>query len=557
MQKNIFLKWILFLPLVFSLFFGCAGKDVKTTQGDPGALYQQGLNLFNKRNYGEALKIFEQLKSNFPDSPPYTIQAELKVGDCHFFKKEYLEAIAAYEEFKKIHPTHDEIPYVQYQIGMAYFNQMLSFDRDQTSTRKALSHFEYLIANYPPNLFTEKTIIKMDVCKKRLAGHEFYIGNYYYKRGNFQAAAVRFEELLKRFPKSPEEDETLYLLGESYFELEQWEKAKEAFAKMVNEYPKSSHYKEAKSILEKGRIEAEASPRKAKAEEAKKRSQPAEADPERVEVALIKFEDERKRPLSLDEKKIEPKKGEEEKVPPPDRDTSKKLVPPKEETKKTNLPLPQEQMQEDRTQATPEEAKRKEPAGSVGLTKEEGPKAETKIELTPHEEKRMAALPSAQSSLKKEEKPKKDNLLESGQDGFVDTSEPMDISSDRVEAHSRENLIVFKGNVVARQKDIVIYADSIEAVILKDGKGIERVIADGNVKIQQGLRAANCQRAVFYNLDQKVVLTGNPKVLEGKNIISGNEIVFDIQQNRIQVKGGMTERGKAKIDPEEVSEKEK
>jgi lipopolysaccharide export system protein LptA len=131
----------------------------------------------------------------------------------------------------------------------------------------------------------------------------------------------------------------------------------------------------------------------------------------------------------------------------------------------------------------------------------------------------------------------------------VDKSQPIDITSDRVETYSKENLIVFKGNVTARQKDIVIYADSLEAVIIEGGKGIERVTAGGSVKIQQGLRVANCQKAIFYNIDQKVVLTGDPKVWEGNDMVSGDEIVFDIEKNLIEVKGGPGGRGKAKIHP--------
>ena len=80
------------------------GKGVKTIEGDPEVLYRQGLSLFNKRDHPDALKKFEELKSSFPDSPPYTVWAELKVGDCHFFNKDYVEATAAYEEFKRYTP---------------------------------------------------------------------------------------------------------------------------------------------------------------------------------------------------------------------------------------------------------------------------------------------------------------------------------------------------------------------------------------------------------------------------------------------------------------------
>jgi len=110
-------------------------------------------------------------------------------------------------------------------------------------------------------------------------------------------------------------------------------------------------------------------------------------------------------------------------------------------------------------------------------------------------------------------------------------------------------LIVFKGNVTARQKDMVIYADALEALIIEGGKGIEKVTADGNVKIQQGLRVANCQKAIYYNLDRKVVLTGDPRVYEGENVVSGDEIIVDIERNRVEVKGGSSGRGKVKIQP--------
>jgi outer membrane protein assembly factor BamD len=398
------------MSIVPSLLFGCGGKgkEVKKIEGDPETFYQQGLVRFNKRDYSEALKKFEELKSNFPDSPPFTIWAELKVGDCHFLKEEYVEAIAAYEEFKKIHPSHEEIPYVQFQIGMSYYNQMLALDRDQTATKKALSNFEYLIVNYPPNLFTDKAKEKIGVCKQRLADHEFYIGNYYYKRGGFEAAASRFEGLLEKFPKSPEEDKTLYLLGRSYLELDQWQKAEWVFIRIVSEYPKSSHSKEAKAILEKGVTGTKASLRNTKTKESKKKGEMAETEPEAFPV---KFEEEGRQPLSFKEEK--------------------KVFSP-------------------------------------------SPSAETalKIEVKPDEEKRAAALPNSLASSGEKKKVKKSHL-ETKEDRWVDTvdrGQPIDITSDKVEAYWKENLIIFKGNVIARQKDIVIYADSIEAVIVEDGK---------------------------------------------------------------------------------------
>lgn len=167
------------------------------------------------------------------------------------------------------------------------------------------------------------------------------------------------------------------------------------------------------------------------------------------------------------------------------------------------------------------------------------------------EEQRPATIPSSVPYREKGATPKGVSPEDKGAK-LVDKSQPIDITSDKVEAYWKQNLIIFRGNVVARQKDMVIYADSIEAVTIEEGKGIERATAGGNVKIQQGLRVANCEKAVFYNLDQKVVMTGDPKVSEGENTVSGDEIIFDIDKNRVEVKGGSGGRGKAKIQPGEI-----
>jgi outer membrane protein assembly factor BamD len=565
MKKRIFLKWLIWVPITVSLLFGCGGKgkDLKKIEGDPEILYKQGLTRFNKRDYPEALKKFEELKSSFPDSPPYTVWAELKVGDCHFLKEEYVEAIAAYEEFKKIHPSHEEIPYVQFQIAMSYFNQMHSLDRDQTPTKKALSSFEYLIASYSPSLFTEKAKEKVAVCKKRLADHEFYIGNFYYKHGRFEAAAPRFEGLLEKFPKVPEEDKTLYLLGKSYIELDQWKKAELAFYKIVTEYPKSPHSQEAKEILDKGLAEREGSHRKTKA--AKKKNEGAAIEPD--QMTLIKFEEEGKQPVSLEEEKkidlrkegerstsravmgepVKPISPKDEATMPvslpaiePIQEDDARVLPPSVETNKIEPVLPVEPMKEDRVQVL------------LPLPSADTP---SKAEVKPDEEKRGAALPGTPALSKEKENVKKKVLPETNEAKLldsVDKSQPIDVTSDKVETYGKENLVIFKGNVIARQKDMVIYADSVEVLTSEDGKGIERVTAGGNVKIQQGLRVANCQKAVFYNLDQKLVLTGDPKVSEGDNVVLGDEIIFDIDKNRLEVKGGPSGRGKVKVQPGEI-----
>ena len=61
MKKRPIFSMIFFLLLVFILVIGCSGsKGLRTVEGDPGILYKQGLVLFNKGDYAEALTKFEE-----------------------------------------------------------------------------------------------------------------------------------------------------------------------------------------------------------------------------------------------------------------------------------------------------------------------------------------------------------------------------------------------------------------------------------------------------------------------------------------------------------------
>jgi lipopolysaccharide export system protein LptA len=302
--------------------------------------------------------------------------------------------------------------------------------------------------------------------------------------------------------------------------------------------------------------------RKTKAKEAKKKSKEAEEEPERI--TMVKFQEEGRQPISFKtERRVALRKTEERLASLPAANDSVKPVPPKGEAQK-EISVRIESLQEDRAQPIPPstEAKKVEPVISIEPKKEDRsqlPPASTSVKTTPKSEvkprgeQRMTTLPIISTPSKEMEKGKLGTSPETKEaklgEPSLDRAQPIDITSDKVEAFWKENIIIFKGNVIARQKDIVIYADSIEAVIIEDGKGIDRVTAGGNVKIQQGLRVANCQKAVFYNREQKVVLTGEPKVVEGDNIVSGDEIIFDLEKNRVDVKGGASGRGKAKVQP--------
>ena len=177
---------------------GCAGKEI-TREKTAQELADEGTKRFQDGDYMRAVESFDRLKDWYPFSNLASM-AELKIADSYYHMKKYDEAIQWYMEFENLHPNNEAIPYVIYQTGRCYFNQLESIDRDPTFAEKSIRVFNRLIREYPDTSYAIKAVHHIDKCYKRLAGHELYVGMYYFKEKNYKAALERFKNVITNFP---------------------------------------------------------------------------------------------------------------------------------------------------------------------------------------------------------------------------------------------------------------------------------------------------------------------------------------------------------------------
>lgn len=135
---------------------------------------------------------------------------------------------------------------------------------------------------------------------------------------------------------------------------------------------------------------------------------------------------------------------------------------------------------------------------------------------------------------------------------------PIDVVADRLSADNTRDAVTFDGNVVARQGDVTMYADRLSAEYDRRTKAMERIEAEGNVRFVQGDREARAPRATFYNLEQRVVLTGGASLRQGENTLQGGAITIFLRENRAVVTGSEKDgRVRATINPKALPEKPK
>ncbi len=199
-------KVLIACVLICFLFSGCAylreawvaltGEEEEYTAEE---LAWTAMDYYESGNYTLAIEKFEKLKDWFPFSR-YAILAELKIGDAHYKLEQYEEAIFAYEEFEKLHPRNEAIPYVIYQIGRCYFDRIDTIDRDQMPAREAVETFQRLIKQFPNDQYARLAKDHLNKCYKSLAGNEYIVGVFYFKSKHYEAAYSRFMSVISNYP---------------------------------------------------------------------------------------------------------------------------------------------------------------------------------------------------------------------------------------------------------------------------------------------------------------------------------------------------------------------
>jgi len=141
--------------------------------------------------------------------------------------------------------------------------------------------------------------------------------------------------------------------------------------------------------------------------------------------------------------------------------------------------------------------------------------------------------------------------------GAAKDNQPLTVDSDKMERFGKQSLVIFSGNVVARQNNSVQYADRVEVYLDEKGDRVVRTVSTGGVRIiTRDCRTGTAQRAEYFDLDQRVVLSGNARVWQEDNVVSGDTITIFLSEDRSVVQGGKEERVKAVFYPRDETKRD-
>lgn len=121
---------------------------------------------------------------------------------------------------------------------------------------------------------------------------------------------------------------------------------------------------------------------------------------------------------------------------------------------------------------------------------------------------------------------------------------PIRVVADRLSYVDAERRAVFSGGVEARSADMTTFADNVELFLLpagaQSGNQLDRMVAQGDVRMQQPNRRASGNHLLYSAQEGKLVMTGTktnrPTIFDAeKGQVTGDSLTFYIHDDRVLI----------------------
>lgn len=114
---------------------------------------------------------------------------------------------------------------------------------------------------------------------------------------------------------------------------------------------------------------------------------------------------------------------------------------------------------------------------------------------------------------------------------------PIIITSEILTADNQTHTALFENSVVARTTDMTIYADRMLVYYNKDTGNVIRINAEGDVKLIKENRVITSKEATYYAEGEKVLFSGEPRAVDGENVVTGRKMTYLLNEDRFLVEG--------------------
>lgn len=203
--------------------------------------YEDGMKSLEDGDVLYAAKKFNEVEKLFPQSE-WAPKSAIMAAYSYYIQDYYEDSIAELVRFTKKYPNHKNIDYVNYLLGLNYYEQIVDEQKDLGSIEKSKKQFEYIVFKFPNTDYALDSKFKLDLINDLLASKEMYIGRYYIEKKKWIAAINRFQTVVDNYETTIYVEEALFRLVEIYYHIGLNDEAKKYANLLGYNYQSSEWY---------------------------------------------------------------------------------------------------------------------------------------------------------------------------------------------------------------------------------------------------------------------------------------------------------------------------
>ena len=163
--------------------------------------FLQANRMYDKKNYGKALTLYEQIYQRFPNTDKGQV-AYYRIAKSYFAEGDYYMAGYYFNQFTVRYPTSENAEEALFMTAICSVKNSPGVSLDQEETELALNDLQLFVQRYPESTLIDSCNRTMDRLRYKLETKRFEAVQLYDKMDQNRAAVASAKSFLDEYPRS-------------------------------------------------------------------------------------------------------------------------------------------------------------------------------------------------------------------------------------------------------------------------------------------------------------------------------------------------------------------
>ena len=216
---------------------GSESSKPESIQDNVAARFQEGKAAYDKGDYQDAIRIFEEIRFQAPTSAVAAEAAYLQ-GLSRFKMESYSSAAVDFRNVRRNYTGNPLAARAQYMVGESYFEMSPKAELDQTYALHALNEYQMFLRDFPKAdaSLADSAQSRIKEIRSKLAHKVLLAAELYVKMEEYKSAVIYFERVLDQFYDSEYAPEAQLRLAELAYQRRKNDEAKFQLQKFEEKY---------------------------------------------------------------------------------------------------------------------------------------------------------------------------------------------------------------------------------------------------------------------------------------------------------------------------------